>query len=269
MAMEFKNRIQIDDTLKDIKKLYKSEWPKVIAQMFSNVAVSSQDAAQDRTRSQYHLHTDYIIKGIRATPATEAQRKRAEKSLSRYNDMFAAVYLRGSPNPGRSLEFMAQHENGYTRPARSTWASVGGQKFLAQPGPSDHFEEFRTKTNRGRIRKRFKPGVMLQKMREAGSTYDAGKKTTVTRKFPGRRGRNKAKVAGNWFVIQPKTSKVPAIARRVTRGSGGRRGELQIQWWLTKEQKIDNDYQFEKTVIGRAKRRYGPEARKMGSRIKL
>lgn len=273
--MEFKERVDISGFAKDMKKLRNKEWPKAIASTFSDIAIYSQGETQDHTRREFDLHTEYIPRGIRAVPSTDAQRRRAVKSLAKYYDMFAAVYLRGSVDPAKSLGFMAQHEEGYKRTPNSSWASLGGEQYLAQPGPKKFHNEGKVKTKRGRTRKRFKPGEMLKKFRAAGSEYQPGKKTTITRSFKGRRKPGTGKVPGSWFVIQPATSKVPAIARRSEKvrkkGSSDskNKGNLEIMWWLTKEQDIKDDYRFHRTVMSAVRARYPIVAKRMGSKVRL
>lgn len=272
---EFKEKVDISAFAKDMKKLRNKEWPKAIAMTWSDIAIYSTSETQAHTRKEFDLHSEYIPRGIRGVPVTDAQRRRAEKSLAKYYDMFGAVYLRGSVDPSKSLGFMAQHEEGYTRKPNSSWASLGGEKYLAQPGPKKFHTESKVKTKRGTIRKRFKPSELLKRYRAAGSEYQPDKKTTITRSFKGRRKPGTGKAKGAWFVIQPSSSKVPAIARRTQKvkkkGSSkrGNKGDLEIMWWLTKEQKIDDDYKFHGAVMSAVKSRYSVVAKRTGSKVRL
>lgn len=251
MAYDFKNRIQMDDTLRDIQRLYGKEWPKTLAQYIGDMAADAEDGAELRTRSVFDLHSEYVPRGIKSAPSTPAQLRKVQKSLAKYYDGFGAVYLRGSPDESKSLGFMADHENGIKRKPQSAWRSANGERLIATPSDGLKSKAFRTQT--GRVKKSVSPSKLLNRFEKAGSRYEHG--TTLTNKYPGRRGRGRANIPGKVFLIRGKYSGYPIAVRRISRGSGGTKGKLETLYAMHPDVEVKGgEWQFEDTVIRVAKR---------------
>lgn len=275
MAYEFKNRIEIGDTIRDIKRLHGKEWPMAIAKMFSHLSKDSQVVAVARTRNVFELHSEYIPRGIRNIPSTEAQINQSAKSLAKHFDMFAAVYLRGAHDQKKSLEFMAHHETGKKRDANSSWTSLANNEYLAMPGSAYKSGKkgkvrSETKTRSGRVRKKYTPTALLSRFSEAGSIYTGG--TTRTPKYPGRRPNGRAKIPGAPFIIKSRQTGRPVIVRRTQRGAstseGYRSGKLETLYTLHRKADIKGqEWKFEDAVIVTAKRGYKRRALEASARV--
>lgn len=241
----------MDKTLRDIQLLAGKEWPKVLAQYIGDMAADAEDAGELRTRTVFDLHSEYVPRGIKSVPNTPAQLRKVEKSLAKYYDGFGAVYLRGSSDPSKSLSFMADHENGMKRKPQSAWRSANGQRLIATPSEGLKSKAFRTQT--GRVKKAVSPSKLLSKFTQAGSRYEHG--TTLTNKYPGRRGKGKAHVPGKVFLMRGKYSGYPIAVRRITRGSGGTKGKLETLYAMHPDAEVKGgEWQFEDTIIRTAKR---------------
>lgn len=238
------------DMLADLTKLYGKGWPKMLAHYIADMADDADQAGELRTRQEFDLSSEYIPQGIKSTPSTPAQIKKVEKSLAKYYDGFGAVYLRGSADPKRSLGFMVDHEVGFKRDPQDVWRSAG-EKLIATP--QDGVKSKSYKTQSGRIRKRWKPGTLLDQFGKAGSTYQHG--TTITRKYPNRNKPGAAKVPGKVFLIRGKNSGYPIAVRRVSRGGGERgKGKLETLYAMHPSVEVKGGvWRFEDTVIRVAK----------------
>lgn len=247
MAYDFKNRIDIDGTIKDIQRLYGKEWPRTLAGYIGDMAANAEHAAELQTRRKFDLHSEYVPRGIRSTPGTPAQLQKVAKSLEKYYDGFGAVYLRGSPDPKRSLSFMVHHEVGFKRKPHSVWRSANDQRLIATPGEGLKNKSYRTQS--GRIKERYKPGTLLKRFESSGSRYEQG--TTLTNKYPGRRGPGKARVPGKVFLIRGNNSGYPIAVRRITRGGGEEgKGKLETLYAMHPDIEVKGGlWEFEDTVI--------------------
>lgn len=250
MAYDFKHRVKVDNTIKDLKRLAGKEWPMMLATYISEMAADADDGLTLHTRNKFDLHSEYIPKGIRSTPSNPAQIKKVANSLAKYYDGFGAVYLRGSSDPKRSLSFMADHEGGMKRKAQDVWKGAGG-KFIAKPASG--LRKLQFKNTRGGVKQRYKPGNIMQRFDSAGSYYNGV--TTITRKFPNRRGPNKATLPGKAFLIRGKYSGWPVVVRRTTRGSGYDPGKLETFYTLHYTADIKGGFWDAEDVVIRIARR--------------
>ena len=244
MAYEFKTRVRVDGLIKDLKRLYGKEWPRMLANYIADMASAADDGVTLQTRRVFDLNSEYIPRGIRSTPSTQAQINKVANSLAKYYDGFGAVYLRGSPNPKRSLSFMVDHEVGRTRKPQ--------KKYIATPGEDMTGKAFKSQT--GKVVKRWKPKTILHKLKTSGSTYDG--RTTITRKFPNRQKRGNARMPGSVFLIRGKGHGLPVVVRRITRGGGDDgKGKLESLYVMHDEAEIKGgQWRFEDTVIRIARR---------------
>lgn len=250
MTYEFKNRIKIDDTIRDIKRLAGKEWPMMLATYIAEMAADADEGLTLHTRNKFDLHSEYIPKGIRSTPSNPEQIKKVANSLAKYYDGFGAVYLRGSSDPKKSLSFMADHDRGMKRDPQNVWRSAHG-KFIATPASGLKSKSFRTQS--GKVKQRYKPSTLLERFSQSGSRYERG--TTLTDKYPGRQSRNKARLPGKVFLIRGRNSGYPIAVRRISRGSGENKGQLETLYTLHNSADIKGGYwQAEDTVIRIARR---------------
>ena len=104
--------VDIADFIKSMRKLEGDQYPRAVAMAFRAIAEGGKKDVQNRTRSEYNLHSEYIPDGIKSTPYTNSQMKAGARSIEKYHDIEAAVYLRGANSPGRSLDFMVNHDTG-------------------------------------------------------------------------------------------------------------------------------------------------------------
>lgn len=244
MAYEFKNKIQIDDTIRDLEKLYSKEWPRAMAHYIADMAANADDATTLQTRRIFDLKSEFVPRGIRSTPSTPSQINKVANSLAKYYDGFGAVYLRGASDPKRSLSFMVDHEVGRVRNPLN--------KYIVTPGEDMATKAYKSRS--GRVVKRWKPKTLLEKLRSSGSIYDG--RTTITRKFPNRQKTGKARLPGNVFIIKGKGHGLPVIVRRVSRGGGeDGKGKLESLYVMQPDVEIKGgQWKFEQTVIHVAKR---------------
>ena len=138
--------------------------PKAIIQGFAKIADQGRKQTRRRTRSAFKLHSDYIpnairsIPGVRGSKGADRQAAAALKGLTgKHHNFQAAVFIRGSTSVKRSLDFMADHEYGGRRKPH------GGNRALALPRPWLTTKSFRT--SRGRVKRRYKPEMLIKKIR--------------------------------------------------------------------------------------------------------
>jgi hypothetical protein len=137
--------------------------PKAIIAGFAEIADLGRRRVRVRTRSVFKLHSSYILNGIRSIPGVRGSKgaeRQAEAALrgltGKYHDFQAAVFLRGSNSPKKSLGFMADHEFGRKRKPHKGRA-------LALPRTGVTIKAFRT--SKGRVKRRYKPETVIKKIK--------------------------------------------------------------------------------------------------------
>jgi len=222
--------IDISGFVKSAKKHIGQDWPRAIVGAFAEMANDGAMAARALTRGKFKLHSDYITRGIKSIPKSQGQLKASERALKRHGDFTAAVYLRGAASPKRSLSFMADHETGMDRVAQDTWIAM----------PTTTLKRKSFKTARGKVRKRWKPGTLLKRFNEVGSTFNGSTTTNKGKHLDSSRKRS----PGSSFIIAGRGG-TPMIARRAS-GKGNKR--LEFLYALNKKANIRKGWDFVNTV---------------------
>jgi hypothetical protein len=216
--------INIRDFVPSSQKYLKG-YGKAVALGFGDVARTARDSVRKRTRSVFELNSDYIINGIKSIPDTPAQIAAASKAVEKYGDINAAVYLRGSNDRKKSLNFMVNHETGEDK------KSVDGSLAI----PASDIQNYSYRTVRGAVKARYKPAKLLEKYNVSN-----GKKC----------GPNAGRSSGTPFVIRGKSGTL-LIARRK-----GKNKTLQFMYSFKKRANIKAEWNFEETVISSVKQNY-------------
>lgn len=219
-------RADISAFLRDYNRIGKAI-PEAIVLGLAKTAQRGRDAVRRRTRQVFKLHTDYIPNSIRSIPDPHRAKAIAAATralVGRHRDFSAAVYLRGSSNPKKSLAFLALHETGgVKRPA--------GGRALAAPGRDLRRYSFRT--SRGAVRRGWKPEKLLEYYNRVG----AADKGSIQR-TPNTRGKPKA------FILESGKGRGRMIVRRKSRKSR----DLEILYQFLQTAQIDKRWGWVKTV---------------------
>jgi len=161
-------RVDISQFLRSWNRI-SDEIPKAVIEGFAQIADKGRKRVRVHTRSAFKLHSNYIpdairsIPGIKGSKGAERQAAAALRGLTgRHHDFRAAVFIRGSSSPKRSLEFMADHEFGGRRKPH------GGNRALALPRSEMTSKSFRT--SKGRVKRRYKPEIMIKKIKAQAAT---------------------------------------------------------------------------------------------------
>jgi hypothetical protein len=217
---EARVKIEVDTSkfLKRIEVISNTEIPGAVAKGFSELATDARDKVRERTRQEFDLHGNYITNGIKATPETSAQISAATNAFSKYGDLDASVYLRGSNDPKKSLSFMVNHETGDDKTAVGNMIAI----------PSTDLSGYNYRTSKGAVKAAWSPSKLL----EVWNATDKGKR---------RRGDKLiGTTTGAPFIIN--TSKGPMIARKKGK-------ELQFLYSLKPRAEIKKTWSFEDTVV--------------------
>lgn len=213
------------------KKHIGTDWPNAVVDGFSDIAASADEAVTDVTRLRFGLHSEYIPRGIRHYPQTQAQKNAAAKAMKRYGDMNAAVYVRPARDPKKSLGFMVDHEEGEQREPQDKW--------IASP-TAEARRMYSMRTARGKMKRRFMPSELLKRFRSTGSYYDG--QTTLSRR------RNKwGRTPGVPFLMYSSRANKTFIVRRASKSKGGRENLQFLYVFLTKAY-INRKWGFEITA---------------------
>lgn len=178
------------------------DYPKAVAECFSDIAKMGRDEGRSLTKNKFKLHSEYIPKGIRHLPQTDAQKNAAARGMKKYGDMSAWVFVRKATDPKKSLMFMVHHEIGEKREAVKRYIAV----------PTRRMKEKAFRTAKGKVKKRWKPETLLQSYNESGS-YFTGKTTRSTNRQR-RTGRGR-RLPGKPFLIRGYRGDI-TIVRRLT-----------------------------------------------------
>lgn len=232
---KFVVELDLTEFSKGARKHLGKDWPKAVVKSFAKIAEIATVDNRKMTKQKFKLHTDYITQGIRYYPKTTSQKERAEKALKRFGDMNAAVYLRGSRTPAKSLEFMAHHEYGEEREALKKWIAI----------PMTDLRKRNYKTGRGMVKLRWRPERLLRTFRERGSSFGPGDKTTTNRGL--HLGPIKDRLPGAAFLIRSRGGD-PMIVRRISRASGASKGDLEFLYIFKESATINKNWDFVSNV---------------------
>lgn len=228
--------IKVDLTAftRSAKLIMGKDWPKAVVNAFAEMAEEGMLNVRELTRQRFKLHTEYITRGVKHYPMNSAQKNRAANALKRFGDMNAAVYLRGSNTPKKSLEFMADHEFAETREAQ--------KKYIAFPTKTLKEKSYRT--GRGKVRMRWKPALLLEHYKERGGGFNGLTTTNEGRKL----GPRKKRLPGHAFIIGTRAG--PMIARRISRPVNKGDKHLEFLYMLKPKADIKKRWGFVNGVYG-------------------
>lgn len=218
-----KSFIEVDskDFMRDAKSISSYGYPVAVARAFKKLAGVAAEDVKSVTALNFKLHSDYITKGIRSTPNNKTQLKAAARSVEKYHDIEAAVYLR--PGSGKhSMAFMVDHEDGDNR--------TGIGKLAI---PAHDLKNYSYKTNRGAVRKAWRPSTLLKYYNMVGPNKKGNK---LSHKKT-RGGKGKA------FILTTKSG-VRAIVRRKNK----KVKSLEFLYLLKSSADIKKQWDFETTV---------------------
>jgi hypothetical protein len=206
-------------TARQLKDMAREQLPFAFASALTKTAGAAQKQVQNRTKKAFHLHTDFIPKGIRIKPAFKAE-------ILRYGYTSANVLT--APIISR---WMPLHEPGGTKESeRGRKVAIPGQGLLDQ----------NPKTARGAMRAGMKPGALLRKMDRAQAKPKA---------------KGKGRLPSLPFVMKGPKSGDTLIVQRW----GAQRGELRTLYQFRPKAKIDARWAFEETVRRVATRAFGAD----------
>lgn len=218
------------DFMRDMKSIAGDAYPVAVARSFKKIASIAAEDVRDETRLNFKLHSDYIPKGIRSTPSTKTQVKAAARSVEKYHDIEAAVYVR--PGSGkRSLAFMTDHEDGANR------RSAKGKDVAV---PAKDLGNYSSKTSRGARRKNWKPAQLLAYYNRVGGNTKGNKLR--------RKGRGSIKKA---YLKKSKTGVIQIVRRKNKKSRS-----LEFLYSFLESVKIAPRWDFEQTVDKSVKNNY-------------
>lgn len=215
--------IHVDEFKKDLEHLMKGRYPDVTARALGKVAKDARDAAREATKAKYNLHSNYIPNGIKSIPSTHPQYESAANSMRSHGDMSAAVFVRGSMTPERSLDFMVDHETGATRTPH------GGGKMIATPATGVKRLSYRT--GKGRVKAKYKPAKLLADYARKGPNVKGSDIAQQTKN-----------TESNFFIM--KRGDTVMIAKRNTL----LRKPLGFYYFLNKSTRVKKSWGFEDTI---------------------
>jgi hypothetical protein len=213
----------VSATLRDFAHLGEKV-PEAIVRGIAQTAKRGCENVRQRTRHVFKLHSDYIPRSIRYFPDLERVKAIAAATkglVGQHHDFQAAVYLKGSNDPRKSLAYLVDHETGARR------KPISGQN-ISLPGRDVQKRSFRT--NRGAVRKSWKPAKLLEYF-----NLTRGKRQRGKQKVPSR-GKPKA------FILE--TPRGRFIVRRQSR----RNPNLEFLYRFIESVQIDKRWGFVDTV---------------------
>lgn len=144
-------RLKVDSraTLKAMAEISQRQFPFAFARGLTILAKAGKKAAQDRTRSQFKIKTEFIPQGI----TIQAARKAELKARGRTN-----AYVLTKP---RISTFMPAHESGALKTPGAFSGGSDKGRMLAVPARGLLRQPYRTKT--GKVKKRFRPTELLKR----------------------------------------------------------------------------------------------------------
>lgn len=221
--------VDITSFVKDAKNILDKHWPSAIANGVRLIAKHVHFTEQRHTSSVFSIRNKGLLKGIRYYPSTESQLEITKKMLKR-GSCEGAVFLRGSHDPKRSLQFLADHQFGETRKPKD--------RKIAAPIKVKQFS-YRTAT--GKTRKRWKPSTLLDRYRSSGSKFVG---TTTQSKTRNKKGH----LPSAPFLIG--RGKNIFIVRRISKKDArNKKGKLQFLYVLLPSVKMRKKYNFIETAF--------------------
>lgn len=208
--------IKVDFDMKAAKigmtHLQKNQFPFVMAKSLTETAEGARQAVGVQTRREFNLHTEFIPRNIKKSPAKKSD-------IQRWGIAEAAVFT------GKKLDgWMGVHEWGGTKkPMQSSGRDEG--KALALPGTDIMTKSYKTST--GKVKVRWKPKTLLKEYKGRNTAIQKGKKKTRARKS---------------FIIKPKNTAM------VVRRKGKMSKPLEILYVFKSEAKIKAKWGFAKAV---------------------
>lgn len=212
------------------RKFSGRDWPKKVVQSLSDVAFEGMRVGQYHTKSAFKLKTDYVTRGIKFLPESASQRAAAERALLRYGDCMAKVYVRGSKDKRKSLDFMVHHETSFSRKPQ--------HKFMAVPTKSLKEKSYRT--SRGGVKRAWKPETLLKRFFEAGIPFNG----VTTTKLGKTHQHSTGKRRGDAFLMRGRGDNTVYIVRRLSSD----KWDLEFLYSLKNEAKIRKDWHFVENV---------------------
>lgn len=174
-------QVHVRQTYKALKGIQKDQFPWSLAISLTKTAKKAQERVRMRTRRVFHLHTEYIPRGIMVEYAKK-------KEVVQFGTTEAAVFTSRGITP-----FMAWHETGGTKRPRG--------QVLTIPGPNLTKYAYRTST--GKTRKTWQPKNLLSKP------------------SPKKAGRKKGRLTRYPFIIPKHGTQPALLVRRVRKGDRG------------------------------------------------
>jgi len=205
--------IFVRDTIRDLNRIERVQLPFVLAKTLTQTARGAAQAGRIRTRKAFDLHGEFIPKGIRFRPASKSD-------LLRFGFIESDVHT-----AERISTFMPIHERGGIR---KPTAGAGRDKGRAFAIPGEDLRERSFRTRSGRVRKRWRPGTLLQGYSRKRAERGPRSGRTNRRKAFVRRGRGG----------------VPLVLRR----RGPKRYPLERLYIFEPQVKIDADWGLEQAV---------------------
>lgn len=232
-----------------------NEVPMAVISGFAQTAERARDSVRDRTRQVFNLHSDYIPNAVLSIPSRKWKNRKkrsgwmkgqrqyaaALKGLTgKYHDFQAAVFLRGSASPKKSLDFMAVHEYGGMRPA------VEGQLAIPRKGVTKK----KYRTGLGRVKSIYLPAKMLARYNAMASLQFSpmgGSNFYLHPKQRRQKGRRKKPEA---FIIKSKFGHGAIIVKRRFKRTwaGKQRTPLDIMYKFLPTVHISKRWNFVSTV---------------------
>lgn len=178
-------KVEMDarDAMRDLRGIKREQFPFAYAAALTETAKLAQTAVQVKTRLSFNLHTEYIPRGIRITPAKK-------RDVVQMGMAWSSVYTSDA-----ITSFMVIHEEGGIKDPRGKVLSV----------PTTGIRQYSFKTARGAVKKRWQPKGLLR-----GYTGRTG-----TRK------RKKGRLSRQAFILPKKGAQPAMLVRRVSRGERG------------------------------------------------
>ena len=209
---------------RDLTNIQKDQFPFALGKTLNQMAFTGAKLVQKETRAEFSLHTEFIPRGIGASPKTG----KIKNQIKRTGIGASVVFTK----PKISV-FMPIHETGGERtpsaiPATRTGGGSDKGRVIALPA---RVQTRALYTQTGRAKKTFHPRTLLK---DWNGPYRLGR----TRYTPGGSGKRKA------FIIVSKTGQSLVVRR-----TGRARDSLEIFWSFSKSATFQPVWSFEQTVV--------------------
>jgi len=203
---------------RDFKNLHGRDFPKAMAKGIRILAENVLDDSREQLDDDLNISSRWLPKQLRAFPSTNGQENKVAKDIKTKHKFNAQV------NANQKIVFMTSHNVGMERHGSK------GQR-IAVPGPG--LLKYSYKTRSGRVKKSYRPDVMLKDWQGNRTTKErTGKKTP--------------------FFFRSAKSDLPMIGKR----SSKRSRPFEVMWFFVKEAQIKKDWQFTEAGEKSIKRHY-------------